>query len=396
MASDITRDWHNQLMAQERARVLDRIAYGTKSSSPQIVNARRLNPLFYSNPLPDNSSGSKNRPIGATKDESGRPDANMIVAMAQGQAHFPHEGMPHGGMRGGVLRNYKYAKMILERRGRDSEDINLSSQGLPPVPGPLLELSDVESRKLELDTLITSLNDAIEVGDITQLTVGELKNIPRLMVALAPVFTENDIVSLIRQFEEMIESLEVSATRAAQRIIDYFQEKVLVFLKALLHIVNLQPQDKDLAVRQMVKEVFKYSERTKPSQQAMPAEQVPQGPPQGPPQPPPGPPQRGEEEEEAEEEAEEEEEQARPEPRPRPRVARNEDDAKAEEARRVINTYEGRANRIPAELADMYEKATRRGVEGKNFGKIRSALLNWVTRNKGNARFNEWYDDYIA
>jgi hypothetical protein len=252
-------------MAQERARVLDRIAYGTKASSPQIINARRLNPLFYSNPLPDNSSGSKNRPIGAAKDESGRPDANMLVAMAQGHAHFPHEGMPHGGMRGGVLRNYKYAKMILERRGRDSEDINLASQGLPPVPGPLLELSDVESRKLELDTLITSLGDAIEVGDVTQLTVGELKNIPRLMVALAPTFTESDIVSLIRQFEEMVESLEVSATRSAQRIIDYFQDKVLVFLKATLQLVNLQPQDKDRAIRQMVKELFKYADQQRMS-----------------------------------------------------------------------------------------------------------------------------------
>lgn len=399
MASDAVIQFHNQLMAQERARVLDRIAYGTKATSPQIVMARRMNSLYYSNPLPDNSSGSKNRPIGAAKDESGRADANQQVAMAQGQHHFPHEGMPHGGMRGGVLRNYKYAKMILERRGRNTEDINLASQGLPPVPGPLLELSDVESRKLELDTLITSLDDAIATGNITQLTVAEIKNIPRLMVSLAPTFTQNDITSLIRQFQDMTEELEVSNNRTAQRIMDYFEDKVLLFLKALAEIINLQPQDKILAIRQLIKEIFKYDAEKKKSSPSAIAEEPENEMQQGPPGPPEEPP---------EEEQPEPEERLQPVIRHRPIIAQQpppeEEEAiepieeepvaddRADAAREYINNLRGRANRVPKELVELYEAATRRSAEGKNFGKLRTALLNWIKRNEGSPRFDAWYE----
>lgn len=265
MAMDIVQSWHDQLMAQERARVLDRIAYGTKATSPQILMARRMNSLYYSNPLPDNSSGSKNRPIGAMKDESGRADANQQVAMAQGAHHFPHEGMPRGGMRGGVLRNYQYAKTILSRRGRDTEDINLASQGLPPVPSPLLELNEVESRKLELDTLLQSLSNQIEIGDITSLTIGELKNIPRLMVALAPVFTENDIAQIIRAIDVLLRELEESVDEDTPRgknavvLYNYLDTRVRGFLEAIMKIINLSPEEKALAVRQLSKEIFKLS-----------------------------------------------------------------------------------------------------------------------------------------
>ena len=192
MALPIVSDFHNQLMAQERARVLLRCANGTKASTPQILNARRIMPLFYSNPLPDNSSGSKNRPIGFSKDESGRPDANMIVAMNQGKPHFPHNGMSEQqSMRGGVLRNFKYAQEVLKRLGRDTENINLSSQGMPGVPEPTMELNDVDSRNLELNNLLSGIEESIQLSSISSLTISELKNVPRLLIYLAPTFEED-------------------------------------------------------------------------------------------------------------------------------------------------------------------------------------------------------------
>lgn len=266
MAMDVVSNWHNQLMAQERARVLFRIANGTKASSPRILNARREMPLFYSNPLPDNSSGSKNRPFFASKDESGRPTADQIVAMNQHKAHFGHEGMSDAdAMRGGVLRQFNYAQQILKRRARDTENINLASQGLPAEPAPMLELSEVESRKLELDTLLQSLSNQIELGDITSLTVAELKNIPRLMVALAPVLTEGDITQLIRTIDNLLMELEESVDEETPRgknaiiLYRYLDNQVRGFLEAIMEIINLSPEDKALAVRQLTKEIFKLS-----------------------------------------------------------------------------------------------------------------------------------------
>jgi hypothetical protein len=203
MASPTALGFHAQKMIQEQERVHLRIAYGTKASSPEIRNVRRMNPLNYYNPLPDNSSGSKIRPFFSSKDESGRPNAMEIVAMNQSK------------MSGGVLTDYRYARKVLDQRARDTTNMNLEAQGLPPVPSPILQLDEVESRILELSTLLSGINDAIDAGDISQLTVNELKNIPRLLVAIAPALSQSQIVELDRYIIDIIQSLESAENLSA-------------------------------------------------------------------------------------------------------------------------------------------------------------------------------------
>ena len=266
---NIASDFHNQLMAQERARVLLRISQGTKASSPKILDAKRMMPLYYSNPLPDNSSGSKNRPFFSSKDESGRATADQIVAMNQRRPHFGHDNMSDKeALHGGVLRHYAFARQILQRRARDTENINLASQGLPAEPSPLLELSDVESRKLELDTLLQTFTNQIEIGDITGLTIAELKNVPRLMVALSPVLTQNDITQLINTIDNLIMELEkytserTATGKNAVILYNYLDTRLRGFLQALMKIINYSPEDKVIAVRQLSKELFKATPTT--------------------------------------------------------------------------------------------------------------------------------------
>lgn len=261
MASAIAQGFHLQKMTQEKERTLLRIEYGTKASNPQALNERRMNPLNYSNPLPDNSSGSKIRMFFGAKDESGRPNAMEKVAMRQ-----------RGELTGGVLTDYRYARKILDQRERDVRNQELEAQGLPAEPAPILQLDEVESRIMELSTLLSGINDAIDDGDITQLTVNELKNIPRLLVAIAPSLTEKQIVDMIDYIGDIVLSLNSAETisapvrRVASRIKSFFVSRVVEFLKALLEIVNIAPADKLNAIREFAKTFFNVRPERQPVQ----------------------------------------------------------------------------------------------------------------------------------
>jgi hypothetical protein len=396
MASPITQGFHAQQMAQERERVALRISYGTKASTPEIRNIRRMNPLYYSNPLPDNSSGSKMRPFFSSKDESGRPNAMEIVAMNQAQ------------MRGGVLKDYRYAQKILQQRATDTQNLQNESQGLPPVPSPLLQLSDEDSRKLELNTLLTSLEDAIDTGAISALTVAELKNIPRLMIALAPTFTESQIADLLRYFDDMIESLIAAESKPADAIKDYLEKRVRKFLVELAKIVNRSPEEKMLAVRGIAQDIFKFSGLTKKKAEVAPVAEAPRrrifirrGP-QVAPEEEAQPPGVIEDEEE---EAPEPVLPGRPIARPAPEPEAEPEDLEdlVAEAKRVVNSYEGRGQQIPDDMLQAYRGMVgNRGIGGRSFGDIRRAMLNWIDRNalgegpRGLDKFWSWYQDYVA
>lgn len=283
MALQAVQNWHMAQMAQERARVAARIAYGTNASSPQTVSARRANPLYHSNPLPDNSSGSKNRPFFASKDESGRASADQLVAMAQGKAHFGHEGMPdHVAMRGGVLRNYKYARMILNRLGQDSENINLASQGLPPAAplGPGLELTDIDSRNMELDAALAYISDSVDSDAISSLTINELKNVPRLMMYLAPSFDDGRITDLKDAINNILTVIDTTypatsnsdKARNAERISKFLQT-VSNFLTEFSKYVEFSLEDKQTAALQLGKQIFKLSIKSKAASKESPSEQ---------------------------------------------------------------------------------------------------------------------------
>jgi len=282
MASPDVIDFHNRKMSQEREFVKLRIDWGTKASSPQIKNARRMNPLYYSNPLPDNSTGSKNRPFGLNKDESGKPSADAI---ASGRV-----------LEGGVLKDYKYAKAILARRGRDTTNINLASEGLPPQPSPLLELSPVDSKILELDSILSLIDDSIDVGNIKNITLEQLKNVTRLIISLVPALTEDQIAEMIRYIEEMamkIENLQTGVLdegvpevepvglkglfKQAEVVRNYFQTKLLQFLRRNILAVNLDIQERQIVAEQSGKRIFKIGPTAQPEviPETQPLPQIP-------------------------------------------------------------------------------------------------------------------------
>ena len=134
MASAAVLAFHAANQADERRRVALRIANGTKASSPQIISARHQDPSFKG--LPDNSTGSRNAPFFVNTNQRGHPFDGIV---------------------GGVIKDYRFARELLDRRAKSSAELQALKEGMPlqpETPGPLLSLSPEDSRSLELNQLL--------------------------------------------------------------------------------------------------------------------------------------------------------------------------------------------------------------------------------------------------
>ena len=264
MATPEVMAFHNANAISERERVRLRIQQGTKASSPDVRSYRRQHLQIYQPhaTLADNSTGSKNRPFYATKDES----------------HISLEDKVK--MRGGVLstpEGQKYAKFILNRRAKDIVKQDLEAQGIEPstvLPDTDLVLTADESKSLELNTLLQGISDAVDARDFSGLTITDLKNIPRLMITTLPKMTQNRFAELVRFIEELIDTLEGiiepkedadddddtgemtvgdKATRDAERIRG-FLENILTILRQFAKVIGRDEGAKTATLKALVGE----------------------------------------------------------------------------------------------------------------------------------------------
>lgn len=264
MATPAVIGFHNATGIEERNKVRLRIQQGTKASSPQIRSYRRQHLDIYQPhaTLPDNSTGSKNRPFYASKDES----------------HYSLEDKVK--MRGGVLstkEGQKYAKFILNRRGNDIRAKELVSQGIEPssvMPTGDLVLTPDESKSLELNNLLQGVSDAIEASDFSGLTINDLKNIPRLMINTLPKMTQQNFAELNEFIREMTEELDAiinpksdraddevelqldtKSTSGARRIKEYL-DRILLLLRNFAKVMGRDEASKVATLRALVSEFF--------------------------------------------------------------------------------------------------------------------------------------------
>lgn len=246
MASEVAHEFHRQKMAESRARVGLRIDQGTKGSSPDIRSLRRENPLNFSNPLPDNSSGSKIRPFQVSKDESGRPTPMEIVLANQMKASLT----------GGVLKDFRYARKILGQRASDVSNLDLEAQGLPPVASPIAILSESDSRTLELNSVLQAIASQINSGRVSDLTLNELRNLPRLLIAVLPSMTPPEAIELIRFIDDdIINELRNADLDAEVRLSDYF-ENVREFIREVIPLLGLDPVSASRGVLSVARDFF--------------------------------------------------------------------------------------------------------------------------------------------
>jgi hypothetical protein len=192
MAGEISRAYHDELRAEERQRVALRIANGTKASSPQIVSYRRQHPDYTG--AGGDAVGSFNRPFFANKDESQKQ------------------------LSGGVLRNFEYARSILGQRAKDDLALQAELQGVPGevarAEGEPPILSERESRELELNGLLSALQNEVESGNVGSIAFSDVRQIPRLLISLVPGSTPQELARLRRFVGDMINDVEVEEVRA--------------------------------------------------------------------------------------------------------------------------------------------------------------------------------------
>lgn len=300
MATPAVIGFHNATAIEERAKVRFRIQQGTKASSPQVRSYRRQHLDIYQPhaTLPDNSTGSKNRPFYASK----------------GEKSFSLEDK----MSGGVLstkEGQKYGKFILNRRANDIRAKELVAQGIEPssvMPTGDLVLTPDESKSLELNNLLQGVSDAIEASDFSGLTINDLKNIPRLMITTLPKMTQQNFGELVGFIEEMVLELEAiinpkedidddrkelvldsKSTNGAKRIYEYLS-RLIVLLRDFAKVMGRDEATKVVALRALVNEYLGIRKTTSESivpnlkQEIIKVGRIPR-PGVAPPRPPPPP-----------------------------------------------------------------------------------------------------------
>lgn len=230
--------FHNQQMKERQEGLAERIRMGTRASNPRGVYDRIVKMAVR--PRLDYNSTAVDMPF------------------------FRNYAAPTP-LSGGVIKDYRYAQKLLSQRKQDYDNQAAAREGLPPTmsEAPLV-LSDIQSKTLELNQLLTALDDAVEVGDISNLAVSDLKNVLRLMVSLSTTFDEARLVELIEYVENIITDLQTLADEAAAgtstnrnaRLVLKFFESMYRFLKGMAPAVNRSPQERALMAKSLVKEVL--------------------------------------------------------------------------------------------------------------------------------------------
>jgi hypothetical protein len=306
-------DFHNQQMAQERERVMLRIANGTKAASSAMIWNRHFNKSYRG--MIDNSTGSRNAPFFITKADApitfiSSPAIRRVMNQEAQQSPLvldsmflsdkrsadathrmrhreetadalDNEVMKADGpavaegirrkaesVRGGVLKNFKYAQKILKQREADVRNQQLVEDGLPREE-TLVELDPIESRKLELRQLLQILLNNITSGNMGAFGFLEIKNIIRLLISLSPILTEAEMTEIIQALDDASEDLNellndnreasmrdkrVDRTIGALYTISNLVNDMRNFLEKMITKVNESLENKKASAVQFAKE----------------------------------------------------------------------------------------------------------------------------------------------
>lgn len=294
-----TQRFHRGAAVMDRQGVLNRVAAGTKASSPQAL-AKRVLPRFMGVKVNPKSAGGglfDQNFTQAYKPLRGSPTAQLpnVHASAarqhrpagvlapitygntpQAPADFKRNqvGMGYGysghaargdTFTGGVLTNYSYAKMMIAQRARDLAAINALKEGLP-VPSPTGTLiSATEERQLQLNDLVQRIADAAD--EVASIDAGELAYpdttaLVKLIVGLAPTYTERELTALVDEMTDAFDTLEtyIEGNPRSPKARQFYQfvQRVLIFLRdfARMNGTQLDERTKRLAITTASKKAF--------------------------------------------------------------------------------------------------------------------------------------------
>lgn len=169
-----------------------------------------------------------------------------------------------GHLTGGVKNsNRPYLERLLKQRAIDLENIRLAQQNLPPVEAPIESLSEEDSLKLELATLLSGIQ-AFGTRSEYQKTFSEnLYKIARIIIKLFPVLSNEECFEIIDNLDNLIEYIIVKIEEAnveddyiVYTSIEKVLKLIIKMLKDLMQNINLSEKDKKALAKSYFKELI--------------------------------------------------------------------------------------------------------------------------------------------
>jgi hypothetical protein len=242
--------FHAGSQALMREEVKEMCRMGTMACNPEAL-AKRRQMFAVKQSYPRTDRGSFSQLFFVTQDQSWKP----LGPKAEGG-----------------VKDFRYAQHLLKQREADFRNQEAQREGLPPVASETLELSPEESQSLELNNLLTQLDDSIEQGTFSSVESNELKNIARILIRLVPSFSSERLVDLIEYFEALVQSVKNliddgnKYAPLLSRFVGTYETTqdgtlkaagMLGFLHNALKTVNLSPQQRQASARTGIDEYFK-------------------------------------------------------------------------------------------------------------------------------------------
>jgi hypothetical protein len=251
MASPQTQAFFSQSNATANREVSTRIQQGTKAGTPQQLNKRRGIVKYVGEKINPKSAGAT--VFFGTDDSRFKPLFDSL--------------------RGGI-KDFKYAKMLLDQRKKDFDNLKGlqddfetvkqidEAQGRTFDDQEELKLSPFESKLLELNNLLQTIQTAANIEDVPADALPNMKSVLRLFATVLPGLSTDDVVDYIGVLEETLPALrdELSASGVALR--DYI-DKLLLFLTRYVDFLK-NPRsfrEKSVFIRNQLRQIYKVAPR---------------------------------------------------------------------------------------------------------------------------------------
>jgi hypothetical protein len=251
MASPQTQAFFSQSNATANREVSTRIQQGTKAGNPQQLNKRRGIVKYVGEKINPKSAGA-------------------TVFFGADDSRFKPL---FDSLRGGI-KDFEYAKMLLDQRKKDFDNLKGlqddfetvkqidEAQGRTFDDQEELKLSPFESKLLELNNLLQTIQTAANIEDVPAAELPDMKNVLRLFATVLPGLSNDDVVDYIRVFESILPALrdELSASGIALR--DYIN-KLLEFLNRYVDFTK-NPRsfkEKSVFIRTNLRQLYKVAPR---------------------------------------------------------------------------------------------------------------------------------------
>jgi hypothetical protein len=135
------------------------------------------------------------------------------------------------------------------------------------MPSPLLQLSEEDSRSLELNNILSQLQDQVEIGNLTSIWIPELKNILRIFSSLLPTFDGDQLAQFQTFFEEIArqllpdESMRQMTTdnKAAETAVREFSNKMYFLIEEYSPFIGRTIEERKTRITNLLRKYFKLT-----------------------------------------------------------------------------------------------------------------------------------------